>query len=214
MKAIYCEPSTIASRIVFNAEMELKKYKLVLFGNQFLQICMDAKQNTLSHFLGYIIDFISQFPDEKFSQFSVQDQMSLLLLCDFGLSMSNESLTGQCLEIYVRLQDNFNDLTLYQEIAYASSPYGPYSPKPREKCPVCDELVRAIADTTLAQCDAGHFWGKKKSLRIFYFFFWIINQIFYIFYFLIRTVQYNSKSFVFTPYKKMLQLWREKFTEK
>ncbi|KAI7888552.1 transcription factor IIIC subunit delta N-term-domain-containing protein [Mucor mucedo] len=166
-KAIYCESSTIASRIIFNADLELKKYKMVLFKTEFLQSCVEAKQNTLSHFLAHVFDYVSRLPDTEFSKFSEQDQMVMLLLCDFGLTISNSDLTAQCLEMYVRLQDNFDQLGLYQEIAYSSSPYGPYNPKPREKCPVCDELVRAIGDSTLAQCDAGHFWDVFIAVEVY-----------------------------------------------
>lgn len=143
--------------------MELKNYKLVLFANEFFKICIDAKQKILIHFLTYIFYFALQLPDEKFCQFSEQDKMVLLLLCDFALSLGSKLLTGQCLEVYMKLQDKFSELGLYQEIAYTSSPDGPYKSNSREKCPVCDELVRSIGDSTLAQCDAGHFWGKRFS---------------------------------------------------
>lgn len=111
--------------------------------------------------MAYIFHFALQLSGEKFAQFSEQDKMVLLLMCDSALAINNASLTGQCLEVYMRLQDNFNELGLYEEIAYASSSHGYHTAKAREKCPVCDELIHAINDSTLAQCEAGHFWGKK-----------------------------------------------------
>jgi hypothetical protein len=60
----------------------------------------------------------------------------------------------------MKLQDKFSDLNLYEEIAYLSNPEGPFHTKAREKCPVCDETVQSIDDGTIAQCAAGHFWGK------------------------------------------------------
>jgi hypothetical protein len=163
-KAIYCEPSTIASRIITNAQFELKHYRLITFEDQFSLICDRARENTLSHYISYIFQFALQRDNEL----SEQDKLVLLLLADFSLTLK----VSQTLEIYMNLQDTF------PEIAYLSSTIEEgkeFKPSAREKCPVCDELVNAIGSGTMAQCAAGHLWGKFMKIYI-YIRIFILNQ--------------------------------------
>jgi hypothetical protein len=79
-----------------------------------------------------------------------------------------ETIVKQSLALYKRLQDQFVDLDLESEIAYATAfdPCdAPHDRKAREKCPVCDELVNIIDDGLVAQCNAGHFWGKSYAKK-------------------------------------------------
>jgi hypothetical protein len=98
--------------------------------------------------------------------FTEQDIMVLLLLTDSAMLFGQETVVKQCLALYKRLQEKFVDLDLEYEIAYATSfdPCdAPQDRKAREKCPVCDELVNIIEGGLVAQCNAGHFWGKYHS---------------------------------------------------
>lgn len=99
-----------------------------------------------------------------------QDIMVLLLLTDSAMIFGQETVVKQSLALYKRLQDQFVDLDLESEIAYAISfdPCdAPQDRKPREKCPVCDELVNIIDGGLVAQCNAGHFWGKLAHYSIY-----------------------------------------------
>ncbi|KAI8095592.1 transcription factor IIIC subunit delta N-term-domain-containing protein [Thamnidium elegans] len=161
-KSIYCESSTIASRIILNAELEMKNYRLIAYESEFTQICAAAKEKTTTHFLFYIFYFALQLPDERFGQFSSDDRNVLLLLCDYALYLGINQLREQCMDIYMKLQEKCK-MDLYPEIAYCSSPDGPFSLVSREKCHVCDEPVSAIGDSNLAQCAAGHFWVLQEK---------------------------------------------------
>ncbi|GAA5804303.1 hypothetical protein HPULCUR_009790 [Helicostylum pulchrum] len=163
-KLIYCESSTIASRIILNAELEMKHYRLIAYETELQEICTAAKEKTTTHFLFYVFRFALQLPDERLSQFSSDDQNVLLLLCDYALYLGTDLLREQCMDIYMKLQEKYK-LDLYHEIAYCSSPDGPFALASREKCHVCDEPVSAIGDSNLAQCAAGHFWELCSITR-------------------------------------------------
>lgn len=138
----------------------MKSYRLLTFEDELERIFNLARQSTWENYLKCLFQFVLQLPDEKFTRFDEQDKMVLLLLADFALSKSNKALNQHTLDIYTKLQDKFTDLSLYEEIAHLSNPEGPFKTKAREKCPVCDESVQSIDEGTIAQCAAGHFWGK------------------------------------------------------
>jgi hypothetical protein len=141
----------------------MKQYRLLSLEDVFESICEQAQKKTISHYLAYIFYFALNLPGDQFT--SEEDKMALLLLADFALSLG--LVRDQTLEVYMKLQDKFEDLNLYQEIAHLSNPEKekePFEKKAREKCPVCDELVQSIGgSSTMAQCAAGHFWGKEEQ---------------------------------------------------
>lgn len=111
--------------------------------------------------MGHIFHFaLKRLDTDQFTD--DQDKMALLLLADYALSM--DLIPEQTLEVYLKLQDKYEELNLYQEIAHLSNQEKekePFEMRAREKCPVCGELVQSIGSgTTMAQCAAGHFWGK------------------------------------------------------
>lgn len=157
-KSIYCQPSSIASRLITNTELHLKSFKFLRYEDGLEIIYAQARNHTMEQYLNCIFTFALQLPDEKFTQFNEEDKMSLLVLADLALLKNSAKLNQNTLDIYVKLQDKFPNLNLYEEIAYLSSPEGPFKVKAREKCPVCDEMVQSIDGGTIAQCNAGHFW--------------------------------------------------------
>lgn len=137
----------------------MKSFKFLTYEDGLDVIYTQARNHTLEQYLNCVFTFALQLPDEKFTQFNEEDKMSLLVLADLALSKNRAELNQNTIDIYVKLQDKFPDLNLYEEIAYLSSAKGPFKVKAREKCPVCDEMVQSIDGGTIAQCNAGHFWG-------------------------------------------------------
>ncbi|EIE84674.1 hypothetical protein RO3G_09384 [Rhizopus delemar RA 99-880] len=161
-RALFSAPSIIAALIINNAEIELKHHDLVTMNSEFQDACKQAKLAIHLNYLCNVLDFALRLPDKDFCCLGEQDVMELLLLSDHALAIQNENAIKTALKIYTKLQANFPALDLSEEIEYThsfgSQSTGNYTPRPREKCPVCDELVSNINNTSLAQCNAGHFW--------------------------------------------------------
>lgn len=88
------------------------------------------------------------------------------MIADSSLNLGDANLLKDALKLYLLLQEVFPWLLLHDEIEYArnydAANSEPASIKAREKCPVCDEYVNIVENTLFAQCDTGHFWGKKR----------------------------------------------------
>ncbi|KAI8057552.1 uncharacterized protein B0P05DRAFT_591248 [Gilbertella persicaria] len=160
-RTIYSEPSMIASRILVNANLELKNYSPQVFEHELKQAYTSASALIQTHYLSTILGFALNLSDQEFVGLSEQDKMVLLLLSDTAVMTGNDAMIQKSMEIYARLQDKFPDLDLYKEISYVTSAKDAsivFEPKAREKCLVCQAHVQVINSSSLAQCDAGHFW--------------------------------------------------------
>ncbi|CAO3693248.1 unnamed protein product [Rhizopus microsporus] len=172
-RALFSSPSTIAARIVINAEIKLKHYNLLQATSAFEDTCRKAKHIIQLYYLSHTLDLALRLSDDEFSNLGEQDMTELLILSDLALALRDEQLIQTASQVYTRLQKSFSFLDLEQELEYATrfnlQSSAEYTLKPREKCPVCSEAVNAIGNSSLAQCNAGHLWElcsiTKRVLR-------------------------------------------------
>ncbi|KAI8882316.1 hypothetical protein K501DRAFT_187044, partial [Backusella circina FSU 941] len=161
-RAIYSEPSTIAARIIINAEIALKNYKVHgEFENKFKRIYLDAKKSILTHFLSCMLHHSNQLFETNSDDYNDTDIMNMLLLLDFSLTWNDEPLKAIALPLYKKIELKFPELNLEDEIQFCESvdeESEEFEVRPREPCPVCSEPVHIFKGTNMSQCQSGHFW--------------------------------------------------------
>ncbi|KAI9273723.1 hypothetical protein BY458DRAFT_434909, partial [Sporodiniella umbellata] len=162
LRKLYGTPSVISSFIINTVELELKYHDFFKYSTQFVEASEKAKYCTKANYFTTILDYVLSLPDNDLCCLDQSEITDILLLLDQALLINNQNITEKSLKMYEKIESNFPGVDLKEEIKIASS-FNPqteliYTPKPREQCPVCDELVGCVTGTNLAQCNTGHIW--------------------------------------------------------